>query len=111
MQLLTGDARSLVLGGRATFALILPGQPSPSRDSPLDVRLITNPARVDSIVATGRVVDLLNTYQREMLGSRLRAANTMPQATKAKAVIRYVRMRDTAAQSAKPPWCPYTKGS
>ena len=74
MQLLTGDARSLVLGGRASFALILPAQPSPSRDSPLDVRLITNPARVDSIVATGRMAELLNTYQREMLGGRLRAA-------------------------------------
>src|SRR5205807_843729 len=61
MQPLFGDARSLVLGGRAAFALILPGQPSPNRESPLPVRLITNPARVDSIVATGRMAELLNT--------------------------------------------------
>ena len=74
MQPLFGDARSLVLGGRAAFALILPGLPSANRESPLPVRLITNPARVDSIVATGRMVELLNTYQREMLGGRLRAA-------------------------------------
>ena len=74
MQPLFGDARSLVLGGRAAFALILPGLPSLNRESPLPVRLITNPARVDSIVATGRMAELLNTYQREMLGSRLRAA-------------------------------------
>jgi sodium transport system permease protein len=64
----------LVLGGRAAFALILPAQPSPTRDSPLGVRLITNPARFDSIVATGRLVELLNAYQRETLGGRLREA-------------------------------------
>jgi sodium transport system permease protein len=74
MQPLVGDAWSLVSGGRAAFALILPGQPVPARDGPLPVRLITNPARVDSIVATGRVVELLNTYQRETLEGRLRAA-------------------------------------
>jgi len=74
MQPLFGDAGSLVSGGRAAFALILPGQPAPAGESPLQVRLITNPARVDSIVATSRVVELLNTYQRETLGGRLRAA-------------------------------------
>jgi len=74
MQPLFGDARSLVSGGRAAFALILPGQPAPAGESPLQVRLITNPARVDSIVATSRVVELLHTYQRETLGGRLRAA-------------------------------------
>jgi sodium transport system permease protein len=74
MQPLIGDARSLVLGGRAAFALILPEQPGLAPESPLHVRLITNPARVDSMVATGRVVELLNAYQRETLGGRLRAA-------------------------------------
>ena len=74
MQPLAGDARGLVLGGRAAFALILPAQPSPTRDSPVAVRLITNPARFDSIVATGRLVELLNAYQRETLAGRLREA-------------------------------------
>jgi len=74
MQPLAGDARGLVLGGLAAFALILPAQPNPTRDTPLGVRLITNPARFDSIVATGRLVELLNAYQRETLGGRLREA-------------------------------------
>jgi sodium transport system permease protein len=74
MQPLTGDAWSLVSGGRAPFALILPAQPAAAPESPLSVHLITNPARVDSIVATSRVVELLNTYQRETLAERLRAA-------------------------------------
>jgi sodium transport system permease protein len=52
----------------------LPGQPGPTRESLLTVRLITNPARFDSIVSTGRVGELLNAYQREMLGDRLRSA-------------------------------------
>ncbi len=74
MQPLAGDARGLVLGGRAAFALILPEHPSPTRDSQVAVRLITNPARFDSIVATGRLVELLNAYQRETLAGRLREA-------------------------------------
>jgi sodium transport system permease protein len=74
MEPLAGNARSLVSGGRVAFALILPSQPGATRDSPIAVRLLTNPARVDSIVSTSRVVELLNTYQREMLGGRLRAA-------------------------------------
>jgi sodium transport system permease protein len=74
MEYLAGDARGLVLGGGAAFALMLPEQPPATRESPLAVRLITNPARFDSIVATGRVVELLNRYQRETLGRRLRAA-------------------------------------
>jgi sodium transport system permease protein len=74
IQHLAGDVRGLVLGGRAAFAVILPEEPSPTQESPLAVRLITNPARFDSIVATGRVVELLNAYQRETLGGRLRAA-------------------------------------
>jgi sodium transport system permease protein len=74
MEPLAGDARGLVLGGRAAFALILPAQPSATRDTPLAVGLITNPARFDSIVATGRLVEMLNSYQRETLAGRLREA-------------------------------------
>jgi len=74
MQPIAGDARGLVSGGRVAFALMLPAQPSATPESPLAVRLITNPARVDSMVATSRVVELLNTYQHETLEGRLRAA-------------------------------------
>ncbi len=75
MQPLAGDVRGLVLGGRAAFALILPEHPAAAtRAVPLPVRLITNPARFDSIVATGRLVELLNAYQRETLAGRLREA-------------------------------------
>jgi sodium transport system permease protein len=75
---LTGDVRRLVMSGRASFAVILPEQPGPTRESPLAVRLITNPSRVDSMVATGRVVELLNAYQRLKLGGKLRAAGLSP---------------------------------
>src|SRR5271155_910867 len=60
MQELTGDARSQVIDGRAALALILPEWAASEKESPLAVRLITNPSRVDSMVATGRVVELLN---------------------------------------------------
>ena len=42
--------------------------------SPLSVRLLTNPSRFDSILATGRIIGLLHAYQREELTSRLSAA-------------------------------------
>ncbi len=72
IQPLPEDARVLVLGGWAAFALILPEHPT--RLKPLAVHLISNPSRFDSIVATGRVVELLNAYQRETLRARLGAA-------------------------------------
>ncbi|MGC2412392.1 MAG: ABC transporter permease subunit [Stellaceae bacterium] len=74
VQPLWGDARNLVAGGRVAFALILPERPAATPQSTLSVRLLTNPSRVDSIVATSRVVELLHSYQRETLGERLRAA-------------------------------------
>ena len=79
IQHLPEGARSLVLGGWLAFALVFPEQPSATRQSPLAVRLITNPSRFDSIVATGRVIELLNAYQRETLGGRLRAAGLPPE--------------------------------
>ena len=78
MQEVVGDARRLVLGGRAAFALILPERIGPASESPLAVRLITNPSRVDSIVATSRVVELLNAYQRQKVRGKLRAAGLPP---------------------------------
>jgi sodium transport system permease protein len=71
---LTDNVRGLVMGGWTPFVLILPERPSVTPQTPLAVRLITNPSRFDSIVATGRIIELLNAYQRETLGDRLRAA-------------------------------------
>ncbi len=79
MRPLRGDPRSLVLGGRAAFALVLPERSGPAPQSPLAVRVIANPSRFDSIVATGRITDLLNAYQRETLSGRLRAAGLPPE--------------------------------
>jgi sodium transport system permease protein len=76
---LPDDARSYVMGGWAAFALVLPEQPMDPSQGPLPVRLITNPSRFDSIVATGRVVELLNVYQRETLRERLQAAGLSSQ--------------------------------
>jgi sodium transport system permease protein len=75
------DARRLVRGGRLAFALILPEQVGAASaaavgtaGAPLAVRLIANPSRFDAIVATGRIVEMLNDYQRATLQARLRAA-------------------------------------
>src|SRR5690242_8856774 len=74
MQYLPGGARNLVLGGRLPFALVIAPQSGAAPQSPLQVNLITNPSRFDSIVATGRIIEQLNAYQRETVGGRLRAA-------------------------------------
>ena len=62
-----------VVAGRAPFALIVSQRPSGDPQTPLPVKLITNPSRFDSIAATGRVVNLLNRYERQVLDDRLRA--------------------------------------
>jgi len=71
---LAGDVRSYVSSGSAAFALILPEDHASRPEAPIAVQLITNPSRFDSIVATGRIVELLNTFQRETLRGRLEAA-------------------------------------
>jgi sodium transport system permease protein len=70
---------TLVSGGWIPFALVLPAQPDVSGRAPLPVRLIANPAKFDSIVATGRVIEHLNEYQRETLRKRLDAAGVAPE--------------------------------
>src|SRR5437879_4911451 len=76
---LSGDARSYVMGGWAPFALILPEQRRDISQGAVPVQLITNPSRFDSIVATGRVVELLNVYQRDTVRERLHAAGMSSQ--------------------------------
>ena len=72
---LGGDPTGLVAGGWISFALVLPDRPTaPDSRAPTPVRLIGNPSRFDSIVATGRVIEMLNEYQRETVRTRLNSA-------------------------------------
>jgi len=71
---LAGDPTGLVAGGWVSFALVLPARPAPDSGASIPVRLIGNPSRFDSIVATGRVIEMMNEYQREMVRQRLGAA-------------------------------------
>jgi len=69
-----GNPSGLVAGGWVSFALVLPDQPAAEPQAPVPVRLIANPSRFDSIVATGRVIEMLNEYQRETVRTRLNSA-------------------------------------
>jgi sodium transport system permease protein len=78
LQPVGGDFWTAVSGGGIPYALVLPEHAAlaggPGAQAALEVRLLANPSRFDSIVATGRVIQLLNAYQRETLRSRLQAA-------------------------------------
>ncbi len=74
IQQLSSDPWALVENGGAALAVILPEKAAAGGRAPLQVQLVSNPTRVDSIVATGRVIDLLNEYQRETLRDRLQVA-------------------------------------
>ena len=71
---LVGNPSGLVAGGWVSFALVLPERPAAEPHAPTPVRLISNPSRFDSIVATGRVIEMLNEYQRETVRTRLNSA-------------------------------------
>jgi sodium transport system permease protein len=77
MRDINGNVRGLVAGGRLPFALVFPTEPQAAR-TPIGVQLLANPARFDSIVATGRVIELLNTYERETVRTRLQGAGVSP---------------------------------
>jgi sodium transport system permease protein len=70
---LGGDPTGLVAGGWVSFALVLPDRPA-TAEMATPVRLIGNPSRFDSIVATGRVIEMMNEYQRETVRKRLDSA-------------------------------------
>jgi sodium transport system permease protein len=55
------------------FVLVFPQQAA-ADGMPVEVRLVTNPSRFDSIMATGRIADLLHDYDREKTAVKLRAA-------------------------------------
>jgi sodium transport system permease protein len=75
-----------VLAGRLPFALIVSPRPSGDSLTPLPVKLVTNPSRFDSIAATGRIIELLNRYEREVVDARLRAAGLSAEIAKAVAI-------------------------
>ena len=68
------DPAPEVLSGRLPFALIVSTAPRNDLESPLPVKLITNPSRFDSIAATGRIIELLNRYEHEVVNARLKTA-------------------------------------
>ncbi len=72
------DAHGLVAGGRLPFVLVLPEAATSTGQTPLALRLLSNPSRFDSIVATGRIIEMLNDYQRETLRSRIEGAGLSP---------------------------------
>lgn len=74
LQPVSGDFARRIAGGQEPFVLVLPEQPADAADRPVTVRLIANPSRFDSIVSTGRIIELLHSYQREVVSRRLEAA-------------------------------------
>jgi len=74
-----GDPRRLVSGGRIPFALVMPAERDITPGKALNMQMLTNPSRFDSIVATGRVIELLNSYERETVQSRLEKAGISPE--------------------------------
>jgi sodium transport system permease protein len=74
VRALTSDPRTVVSGGGLPLAVVLPDKPEAAGAAAMPVRVIVNPSRFDSIVATGRVIEMLNLYQRETVNARLRGA-------------------------------------
>jgi sodium transport system permease protein len=68
------DPAGAVQRSELPFVLVFPRQAAANDKDPLEVRLVTNPSRFDSIMATGRIVDLLHAYDRDRTAAKLRAA-------------------------------------
>jgi sodium transport system permease protein len=66
------DATEAVRHG-ALPVVVVPRQPIEA-GRPLEVTVLSNPSRLDSIVATGRVLDLLHHFAQERIEARLSAA-------------------------------------
>ena len=71
------DPVAAVQRDEAPYVLVLPGRPV-SAQGPLEVKVISDPARLDSIVATGQVLDLLSAYEHETTAARLSAVGVDP---------------------------------
>jgi sodium transport system permease protein len=72
------DPHPLVSGGRLAFVLVVHPAPKSPASGPVQIELLTNPSRFDSIVATGRVIELLNAYRQETVRSRLQRVGVSP---------------------------------
>ena len=70
------DAAEAVKHG-ALPVVVVPRQPS-KPGGPLEVTVLSNPSRLDSIVATGRVLDLLHRFAQERTEARLASAGVDP---------------------------------
>jgi len=72
------DPKGAVQRDELPFALVLPERPVAAGGAPLEVTVVTDPARLDSIVASGQILDILRNYERETTAARLRAKGLDP---------------------------------
>ena len=68
------DPAEAVRRSELPFALVFPSVAAADDKAPPEVRVVSNPSRFDSIMATGRIVDLLHAYDRERTAAKLRRA-------------------------------------
>ena len=68
------DPAQAVRRSELPFVLVFPQHAAANDNEAPEVRVVTNPSRFDSIMATGRIVDLLHAYDREKTAAKLRAA-------------------------------------
>ncbi len=72
------DPEGAVRRSELPLVLMLPEKAPAAAGAPLEVKLISDPSRLDSIVAVGQVLDLLHDYERVTTAEKLRAAGLSP---------------------------------
>ena len=72
------DPKAAVQRDEVPYVLVLPERPVTAAEGPLEVLVVTDPARLDSIVASGQILDILGAYERETTAARLNAAGINP---------------------------------
>lgn len=73
-----GDPAAAVRRNELPFVLVFPLAKAAGAGLP-EVRVVTNPSQFSSILATGRIVDLLHDFEREKTSAKLRAAGVPEQ--------------------------------
>ncbi|MFI4986439.1 MAG: ABC transporter permease [Alphaproteobacteria bacterium] len=71
------DAVAAVRRAEAPLVLVLPERPV-AEGTPLDVKIVSDTSRLDSIVSVGHVLDILHDYERVTTAERLSAAGVSP---------------------------------
>jgi sodium transport system permease protein len=81
------DPEGAVQRDELPYVLILPDRPASAPGGALEVRLVTDPARLDSIVSSGQVLEVLSEYERETTAARLSAAGVDPKVMSSLTVV------------------------